>query len=75
MDKLFFALFLTSIPVLHAQDCAQLAAHGDCSFYRQCVEDRVPCGTSGYAIGYGEEYCKRFEMDKTCFDSQVTHHC
>ena len=65
-------LFLTSFPkVLHAQGCAQLAEQGDCSFYRQCVENRVPCGANGYAISYGEEYCKRFQMDTTCFDSQV----
>jgi len=35
----------------HAQTCA---------FYSACVEAEHPCGTDGYALGYGEKYCERF---------------
>jgi hypothetical protein len=32
-----------------------------CSFYSDCVENVLPCGTSGYALSYGEHYCSVFE--------------
>jgi hypothetical protein len=32
----------------------------DCSFYSACLEASHPCGEDGYALGYGERYCKRF---------------
>ena len=41
-------------------ECASLAASGNCSFYDICIEAVTPCGSSGYAEGYGEKYCKRF---------------
>lgn len=33
---------------------------GDCDFYSQCIEEVKTCGLDGYAIGYGERYCERF---------------
>jgi hypothetical protein len=36
-----------------------------CAFYSACVEANKPCGASGYAIGYGEKYCSRFDVDDT----------
>lgn len=33
----------------------------DCTFYAQCVEHNVPCGASGYAIGFGDKYCNKFK--------------
>jgi hypothetical protein len=33
----------------------------DCTFYASCVERNVPCGPSGYAIGFGERYCNKFK--------------
>ena len=33
-----------------SQDCTALAAAGNCDFYPQCVEARIPCGSSGYAL-------------------------
>ena len=34
----------------------------DCSFYRGCLEKKIACGATGYALGYGEKYCKRFKQ-------------
>jgi len=32
----------------------------DCSFYVACLEAAKPCGSEGYAVGYGDKYCNRF---------------
>ena len=32
----------------------------DCSFYVSCLEAAKPCGSEGYAVGYGDKYCNRF---------------
>jgi hypothetical protein len=34
-----------------------------CAFYSACLEADMPCGESGYAVGYGEKYCSRFDVD------------
>jgi hypothetical protein len=34
----------------------------DCSFYTQCLEPHVPCGPSGYALGFGDKYCNAFKQ-------------
>jgi hypothetical protein len=34
-----------------------------CAFYSACLEAAKPCGESGYAIGYGEKYCSRYDVD------------
>jgi hypothetical protein len=34
-----------------------------CAFYSQCLETAFPCGESGYAIGYGEKYCSRYDVE------------
>lgn len=54
-----------------AHDCEMLASQGDCSFYRQCVERRIPGGSTGYSLSFGEKYCERFEKNLECFDSKV----
>lgn len=33
---------------------------GDCSWYAACLERTTPCGTEGYALGFGEKYCTAF---------------
>ena len=55
----------------NAQDCTALAAAGSCDFYPQCVEKRIPCGTTGYALNYGEKYCLKFASLLTCFSPEV----
>lgn len=37
-----------------------------CGWYRECMEEWLPCGDSGYALSYGEVYCQRFD-NATCF--------
>lgn len=32
----------------------------ECSFYENVLEKKYPCGTSGYAVGYGGKYCRAF---------------
>ena len=36
-----------------------------CAFYSACLEAEDPCGASGYAIGYGEKYCSRYDVNNT----------
>jgi hypothetical protein len=36
-----------------------------CAFYAACLETSDPCGASGYALGYGEKYCSRYDVDDT----------
>ena len=55
----------------NAQDCTALAAAGNCDFYPQCVETRIPCDTTGYALNYGEKYCRRFANFLSCFSPEV----
>lgn len=39
----------------------------DCSFYSHCLEEAVPCGPDGYALGYGKKYCQKFKDNYTRF--------
>jgi hypothetical protein len=32
----------------------------DCSYYGACLDKAIPCGTEGYALGFGEKYCTAF---------------
>ena len=36
-----------------------------------CVETRIPCGSTGYALNYGERYCRRFASFSSCFSPEV----
>ena len=44
--------------------------YGTCSFYSTCLEAYYPCGLDGYALGYGDKYCHRFNSVETaqCMD-------
>ena len=64
-------VFAFLIDLGDAQDCTALAAAGNCDFYSQCVETRIPCGSSGYSLGYGERYCNLFEDELNCFTTEV----
>ena len=57
----------------NAQDCQALATQGNCSFYRECVEKRIPGGVGGYSLYYGERYCKRFDDNIECFNMKVLY--
>ena len=53
-------LFVGARCVVSDTECASLAASANCSFYDVCIEAVTPCGSDGYAEGYGEKYCVRF---------------
>ena len=54
-------------------DCNNLANSANCSFYTECVERNMPCGLSGYAVGYGYHFCNAFEELKEEFTSEVSN--
>ena len=41
-------------------DCNQLVQNPTCDFYEKCIESKSFCGPTGYAMGYGTRYCKKF---------------
>src|SRR3954468_15775580 len=45
-----------------ADDCTE-PLPGTCYFYRLCLDQRMGCGEHGYAVGYGEKYCLRFNHE------------
>lgn len=62
----FFNCFSISMAILLAltvsatgESCQPIRR--DCSFYSRCLESAVPCGPTGYAIGFGLPYCSKFE--------------
>ena len=52
-------------------ECNDLANSANCSFYTECVERNMPCGPSGYAVGYGYHFCNAFEELSGEFTSEV----
>ena len=63
---------LLSATTAQQQDCTALANAGNCDFYSQCVEPRFQCGSSGYPLGYGDRYCRKFGQESSCFTSSVS---
>ena len=51
--------------------CDSLAEQGNCDFYK-CTEAAFPCGSDGYALGYGYRYCDRFGKYYDKFDAVVS---
>lgn len=52
--------------------CASLASKGDCNFYDECIEKWTQtCGSSGYALGYGGKYCRKFADNLKLFNEVV----
>lgn len=65
------ALSLLEWRSLAKEDCAGLAAAGDCEFYR-CLDRQLGgCGSQEYPLGFGHKYCKRFQDSKELFDHEV----
>lgn len=52
-------------------ECIRLRNNADCSFYTRCVERNKPCGSSGYALGYGYHFCSAFSQYSSQFTPQV----
>ena len=42
---------------------ASLKTYNKCNFYTDCLEKIIPCGSNGYALGYGHKYCSKFFSD------------
>ena len=51
--------------------CTTQVDIGSCNFYK-CINWAVHCGTSGYALGYGYRYCRRFYSLYDQFDADVS---
>ncbi|KAG2378593.1 hypothetical protein C9374_008232 [Naegleria lovaniensis] len=47
-------------PELKATCLRTIQQYDKCSFYTDCLEKIMPCGSSGYAINYGLKYCSAF---------------
>lgn len=55
---LFFINF--NITLVSMADCLSPRISLDCDFYKECLETKKSCGNEGYAIAYGDYYCRRF---------------
>ena len=53
------------------ETCEAYIDNGDCRFYSECVESRIPCGAEGYALGYGLKYCNRFDQHRDIFNDEA----
>ena len=51
---------LVVVAVQPTAECISLRQSANCSFYTECVERNMPCGPSGYAVGYGYHFCNAF---------------
>ena len=69
---LITVIFYQLLSATTAQDSTVLANAGNCDFYTQCVEPRFQCGSSGYPLGYGDRYCRKFGQESSCFTSSVS---
>ncbi len=52
-------------PIYPTPASCQAPVEHTCAFYSACLEADQPCGADGYALGYGEKYCSRFDVDET----------
>ena len=68
------SVLLLQVVLCQSQDCLHLADSGDCTFYRSCMEERIPCGDAGYALNYGKRYCEAFEQHHQQFTTEVSVH-
>ncbi len=54
-----------------SEDCAGLAAAGDCEFYT-CLDKQLGgCGRGAYPLGFGYKYCRRFQDSRELFDQEA----
>ena len=68
------SVLLLQVVLCQSQDCQHLADSGDCRFYSSCMEERIPCGDSGYALNYGKRYCEAFEQCDGLYTTEVSTH-
>ena len=59
--SLTFTILLSQITLSNqSANCNELVQNGTCDFYEKCIESKSFCGPTGYAMGYGTRYCKKF---------------
>lgn len=59
-----------SLPAPAALSCPTCTPSGDtCDFY-ECLESEYQCGPSGYPMGYGHQFCSRFDSTASEFSTQ-----
>lgn len=63
-------LFLGSVSVSAQLPAGCIPSQTNCTFYASCVESAIPCGPSGYAIGYGQKFCNLFTQNFNDFSSK-----
>lgn len=64
----FFFFFQVQAIVL-SDSCIHIPYHS-CTFYKECLEQKFPCGENGYAVGYGDKYCQSFVKHENSFTKQ-----
>jgi hypothetical protein len=47
--------------------CSTAIPRDSCAFYMGCLEAKFPCGSDGYAVGYGNKYCRAFSDNAAQF--------
>ena len=57
---LFLSFIAFKSSQLFAINCLIPTATKSCDFYRFCLESKIKCGETGYALAYGEKYCTKF---------------
>lgn len=57
LGLLLLLMFSTSSFAVNCQNPSTV----NCDFYTQCLEKKIPCGAEGYALGYGDKYCRKFK--------------
>ncbi len=59
--KILFLMFLCGNCWADFPDsCPKMSQPNNCDFYEKCLEAKNQCGNEGYAIGYGQKYCRAF---------------
>ena len=65
-------VFTQTTPTPSSLTCQGYIDDGNCNFYSECVESRIPCGEGGYTLGYGYKYCNRFDQHRNRFNNEVS---
>ncbi|GLE08305.1 hypothetical protein PINS_up019370 [Pythium insidiosum] len=56
-----------SAPATLPANCSTALPRDSCAFYLDCLEATFPCGADGYAVGYGDKYCRAFAANEAWF--------
>nr|XP_002157500.2 uncharacterized protein LOC100210727 [Hydra vulgaris] len=66
MSKFWIGLRITLVFLIISQvlgsNCNKPTGK-DCSWYKNCLEKTIPCGSRGYALNYALSYCNKYEAN------------